>query len=398
MNLLSRALYERPITASCLFLSGLLFAGVLAAQAQGLPFRLALESWGAVNELALYDGEWWRIFVSAFHHGGVLHLVLNTMVVWYLGGLVEPRLGSLRYGGFVLAAMAFSGVAQSFHHSFVGLSGFAYALFGVLLVMRKYDPDLPPRFDDRMVRGGFIWLFLCVVLTQLQLLAIANIAHFAGLAYGWLAGQALFTPFRRKLVARSFLAAHLLLLPGFYLVTHPFWNGRYHWRIADRSDDPEVKFRHWQKAVERDADLAGAWFNVALTYFQRGDLLEAWETILRGIYINRGYRDGIDLARLIWSNLRGTSGEDEARKILADVFGPEAKSWEPVVMAPPSEQLARAPAATEEEEKPVPPPGSPLLPQESSILIEPFVPARRPQKLPAPDPDAPGSAEEGTRA
>ena len=42
---------------------------------------------------------------------------------------------------------------------------------------------------DGMVRFGLVWLFACLLLTALDVLRIANAAHFCGFAYGWIAGQ-----------------------------------------------------------------------------------------------------------------------------------------------------------------------------------------------------------------
>lgn len=42
-------------------------------------------------------GEYYRIFSSAFLHGGILHIGMNMMSLITLGGLLEPTYGSLRF-------------------------------------------------------------------------------------------------------------------------------------------------------------------------------------------------------------------------------------------------------------------------------------------------------------
>ena len=46
----------------------------------------------------LVDGEWWRLVTCGFVHFGILHLGMNMLLAWQLGGLLEPGLGPWRYG------------------------------------------------------------------------------------------------------------------------------------------------------------------------------------------------------------------------------------------------------------------------------------------------------------
>ncbi|HUG18007.1 MAG TPA: rhomboid family intramembrane serine protease, partial [Planctomycetaceae bacterium] len=44
----------------------------------------------------LWDGQLWRVPINAFHHVGLLHLLMNGCAMLYMGKLLEPRLGKLR--------------------------------------------------------------------------------------------------------------------------------------------------------------------------------------------------------------------------------------------------------------------------------------------------------------
>jgi membrane associated rhomboid family serine protease len=46
---------------------------------------------------AVADGEWWRIVTSGFLHFGILHLAFNMLLLWWLGQMLEPSLGRVRY-------------------------------------------------------------------------------------------------------------------------------------------------------------------------------------------------------------------------------------------------------------------------------------------------------------
>jgi membrane associated rhomboid family serine protease len=46
----------------------------------------------------LVAGEWWRLVTCGFVHFGILHLGMNMLLAWQLGGILEPQLGAWRYG------------------------------------------------------------------------------------------------------------------------------------------------------------------------------------------------------------------------------------------------------------------------------------------------------------
>ncbi|MEZ4862036.1 MAG: rhomboid family intramembrane serine protease [Caldilineaceae bacterium] len=45
----------------------------------------------------LLGGQWWRLVSSTFLHFSIMHLAFNMLGLWYLGRLVEARLGAWRY-------------------------------------------------------------------------------------------------------------------------------------------------------------------------------------------------------------------------------------------------------------------------------------------------------------
>lgn len=46
---------------------------------------------------AVADGEWWRIVSSGFLHFGILHVAFNMLLLWWLGQMLEPSLGRVRF-------------------------------------------------------------------------------------------------------------------------------------------------------------------------------------------------------------------------------------------------------------------------------------------------------------
>jgi membrane associated rhomboid family serine protease len=80
--------------------------------------------------------EWWRLITPVFLHGGLLHLIFNSMVLVRLGPLVEEEFGTERLAAiYVACGLAGSAASQFLRHSHtVGASGALCGLLGLLLV------------------------------------------------------------------------------------------------------------------------------------------------------------------------------------------------------------------------------------------------------------------------
>jgi membrane associated rhomboid family serine protease len=89
---------------------------------------------------AVANGEWWRLLTAAFLHANLLHLGLNMLFLWWIGGPVEEAIGRGRFALlYIVSGLAGSAGALLFGHyglfgtdpstHTVGASG---ALFGIL--------------------------------------------------------------------------------------------------------------------------------------------------------------------------------------------------------------------------------------------------------------------------
>jgi membrane associated rhomboid family serine protease len=128
--------------------------------------------------------EWWRIVSAGFLHGGFLHLALNMFVLYILGRLVEPAVGTRR----MLAIYAVSLIAGSFGALLlanpaqftVGASGAIYGLFAATLLIAR------DRGMSQIVAQLGFWLLLNLVLT-ISVPGISIGGHLGGLVGGALA-------------------------------------------------------------------------------------------------------------------------------------------------------------------------------------------------------------------
>ncbi|QDT28165.1 Rhomboid protease GluP [Gimesia panareensis] len=278
----------------------------------------------------LWAGEWWRILVSGFHHGDILHLVMNCVAIAFLGHLIEPVMRRWVYVLFLILATFISLLPEYYwEHYPVGLSGAAFAMFGMLILLRQTNEHIAEVFTEREIHWGLGWLFLCFVLTYLGIMNIANAAHVAGFLYGLLAGVVLINQSRfASLLRYAFVVSHLLLIPATWLICHPYWNGKYYWYLARHSDDLDQRIAYLKKGVELSPGEPKIGAELALSLYRTEKVpFDSWETILQSLKRNRSYEKGVDLARLIWKQFDSDEQKAKALKKMSEIFGSESEAW-----------------------------------------------------------------------
>jgi membrane associated rhomboid family serine protease len=164
--------------------------------------------------IATDGGEWWRIISGGFLHGGFLHLALNMFVLYILGTLVEPAIGSRRLlaiYGISLIAGSFGALLLSDPAQFtVGASGAIYGLFGATMLIAR-DRGL-----GQIVSQLGFWLVLNLVLT-FSVPGISIGGHLGGLVGGALAALVVLRAERRGGgVQPAEIAALVGLAVGFF--------------------------------------------------------------------------------------------------------------------------------------------------------------------------------------
>jgi membrane associated rhomboid family serine protease len=143
---------------------------------------------------ALFLHRPWTFVTYMFLHGGLFHLLANSIGLFIFGPPVERRMGSRLFIVFYLycgiGAAIFSLLLQSFlpQPPFIGASG---AILGLAFAFAKFVPDaqlmifpLPIPIKAR----NFIWLLvgLDVIGALLGSDNVAHLAHLGGVAAAWL--------------------------------------------------------------------------------------------------------------------------------------------------------------------------------------------------------------------
>lgn len=135
--------------------------------------------------------EYWRLITSGFLHAGFFHILLNMWALWWLGSMLEPALGRVRfaviYGVALLAGSCGALLAQP-NTPVLGASGAVFGLFSAAFV------ELRARGVDPLAGGIFGSIGGVILINLVFSFAVPGIAwggHLGGLVGGALAGLAL---------------------------------------------------------------------------------------------------------------------------------------------------------------------------------------------------------------
>lgn len=209
----------------------LLVAALLSSVGSGQLFLsvfqlgpAALNQLGALNSVAIVEGQWWRLLTVMVLHAGLIHFALNSFALYVYGPTLERLLGSGRFLALYVVA-GFVGSAASFTVGRtalgVGASGAIFGLLGALIAYawRRRDRGGMAQLQGLLLIVG-INLFLAVSIPNID-----NAAHIGGLLGGFAVMTLIETfPARSRLLqfaafAVPALAGALLVLVG--VVTFP---------------------------------------------------------------------------------------------------------------------------------------------------------------------------------
>lgn len=134
------------------------------------------------------EHQYWRLVTSGFLHENVLHIAFNMYLLYLLGMMLEPALGSVKFAAIYFTSL----LAGSFGALFatgapsLGASGAIFGLMGAAVI------ELRARRMSVM-ESGIGGLILINLLLSFTLANISVGAHVGGLIGGALAGLAIRT-------------------------------------------------------------------------------------------------------------------------------------------------------------------------------------------------------------
>ncbi|MFN0088380.1 MAG: rhomboid family intramembrane serine protease [Blastocatellia bacterium] len=180
-----------PVTYVLLGVNIMVFLAMLAVN-PGMNDPEVIIAFGAKTNDLLREGDWFRLVTPIFIHGGVIHLLSNSYVLWNVGPHVEKLYGSARFLSIYLLAgvggVAGSYLGQELTHKpnvpSVGASGAIFGLFGVLAAFGyRYRHELPANFR-RAFGAGVMPVIAINLFIGLTIPFIDNGAHIGGLLSG----------------------------------------------------------------------------------------------------------------------------------------------------------------------------------------------------------------------
>ena len=155
-------------------------------------------------------GDYWRLVTSGFLHGGIIHILFNMYILYWLGTMLEPVLGHVRFGALYLASLlagSFGALLLKPDAYTVGASGAVFGLMGAAFVLQKL------RGVDPMASGIGPVILLNLALSFI----IPNISiggHLGGLAGGAAAAYAM----ERLGTGRRGVATAILVCAGVAII------------------------------------------------------------------------------------------------------------------------------------------------------------------------------------
>lgn len=141
-----------------------------------------LVMFGAKFNPLIAAGEWWRLVTAGFLHGGLIHILSNSMGLTLVGADVEENFGTSR-----MLVVYFCSTVAGFYASAVWSSavsvGASAAVFGLLGAMIA---DGVRRGHGINFRSGYVlWAVFNLVFGLMPGMNIDNAAHIGGLAAGF---------------------------------------------------------------------------------------------------------------------------------------------------------------------------------------------------------------------
>lgn len=151
---------------------------------------------GAKYNPLILDGEWWRMITPIFLHIGVLHLLMNSVALYYIGAQIEKIFGSTKFLCIYLFAGAMGVFASFLLNDSVaaGASGAIFGCFGALLYVGIVHRDIL----SKEVVTNILSLIAINLVFGFVVPNIDNAGHIGGLIGGFIMAAILRTPAQSK--------------------------------------------------------------------------------------------------------------------------------------------------------------------------------------------------------
>lgn len=229
-------------------------------------------AWGSMDP-ALVPREPWRILTAIFLHGGLMHVVMNMLILWFLGTRLEGAFGKGRFLALYLGAGLLGEIVSFVWHlqvggTSVGASGAILGVLGALFMLSWRAAG----WDSPLTKTWLYWTVGSIVVGLLigsgRGAPVDNAAHIggwlggAGLAHLFFLGRPGWAPARDRAfgiagtvaVVASFVLALVVGSRESSGIVHKDLRGVV---AAARSNDPVLLEKELASAIDKHPDEVG---------------------------------------------------------------------------------------------------------------------------------------------
>lgn len=141
-------------------------------------------------------GEYWRLVSGGFLHAGLLHLAFNMYLLYILGQILEPAVGSVRFGAIYATALlvgSFGALWATPDSATLGASGAVFGLMGAAIVeMRDRGMSIHP------LQNQIVGLLLINLILSFSISHVSVGGHVGGVIGGAVASGAFLAARRQR--------------------------------------------------------------------------------------------------------------------------------------------------------------------------------------------------------
>jgi rhomboid protease GluP len=172
-------------------------------------------------------GQWWRLVTAGFLHGGIIHILLNSWVLFDVGAEVEETFGAARMIVIYFLSTVFGFFVSSLWSNSlsIGASAGIMGLIGAMIALGVRNRSNPAA---AAMRGMYVRWVVYMLLLGFVIGRIDNAAHIGGLIAGFGAAYVAGTPklvdtFGERFWRGAAYAAVALTVVSFWMMFR--WSG-----------------------------------------------------------------------------------------------------------------------------------------------------------------------------
>src|SRR5579863_4222949 len=152
-----------------------------------------LRLFGAKDPSIVIYGEWWRLITAGFLHGGLLHILMNSWVLFDVGAQMEETFGTSRYLVVYFVSTITGYLASLWWAPNVASIGASAPIMGLVGAMIAHSVRDRSSYGAALRKMYTRWV-IYILIFGLVLSGIDKAAHIGGLAGGFVGGYLAGTP------------------------------------------------------------------------------------------------------------------------------------------------------------------------------------------------------------